>query len=472
MKNKELYIIIAAGFLLRVITSYFAYGFMAFDEYFFGMDPAGYKLLVDNSYQFAHTARTPILFLFDYYLFLFGNKVFGINSPLDLIRFASMVLGLISTVCIWMSYKIAENLGESKRTALMCALLSSLYFVMPFISTRLMIESLSGIAIVIGLYFWSRKGWFWFAFFIGLSSMFRFQSGVLCIAAFLYLVFTERKALPRFLAGGFVVLLLQVILDYKIFGGFLTSLINYAAEQSTGIFEHSRQPWYNFVLLFIALSIPIASIVTLPAFYKAGVKYKMLGFTFIFFVVTHCFSPHKEDRFMIPMIPMFLIMTGLGLEKIRTYFEDKGFKPLYRLCVSWFWIFNFILLVPVSISPTMSNVIDAMDYSRKNGAELFISDSPMITRMFVGYKGIKPVLKEKWKEELCSPELKKGPHGYFIHSIFLPSETNIAEQAKACGVNLSYVGNFRGGYIDRLVAYLNPKFNYRRANGHLYRLVP
>lgn len=474
MRNKELLILILAGAVLRILTAYFAYGFIAFDEYFMGMDPAGYKLLIDSSYKFTDAVRTPLLFYFDHYLFLFANKVLGVSSPLGLVRFASIVLGLISVLGIWMSYKIAENLGESKRTALLCAALSSFYFVMPFINTRLMVESISGILLVSAFYFWSRRSWFWFAFLIGVSSMFRFQNGVVFIFMLLYMLFAARMAIPKFLLGGLAALFLQAVIDHSVFGGFLTSLITYTKFQMDTLMDHSRQPWYNFILLFIALSIPIASIVILPALYKAGVKYKMLGIAFLGFILAHSFSPHKEDRFMIPMIPLYLVLIGLGLEPVRSYFEEKGYKKLYKFSIYWFWIFNFILLVPVTISPTMSNVIDAMEYSRKNDAVVFISDSPMITRLFIAYKEIRPVQKDKWRDELCSigHEGPKGYEGYYIHSIFPPEETKITEHAKACGVKLSYVRNFKGGHLDRLFAYLNPKFNYRRANGHLYRLVP
>lgn len=458
--NKWIILILSLGLILRLLSSYLGYGFIAFDEYFIGMDPAGFKLLVDGTYSFADISRTPLLFYFDYGVFLMANKLFGISSPLELIKFAGAVLGVISMLGVWLCYRAAYSLSSDKKNALLCAAILSLYFIMPFISTRLMIESVSAVVLMIAVYFWSRNKWFWFALFIGISSMFRFQNGVIYIGVLLYVMFAVRNKTVKFLAGGLVAFLLQVILDYHVFGGFLTSLINYARLQTNTILDHSRQPWFNFILLFIGLSLPLASLATLPAVYKACVKYKVLAVMLLVFVLAHSFSPHKEDRFMIPVVPLFLLLMGLGLKYVKKY---------YRFSMWWFWTVSSILVIPVVISPTMSNVLDAMEYSRKNGVEIFVSDSPIIPKMFVGYKKIEVIKKEGWKDYFCSLK-KTDKSGIFIHSIFPQEQTKIAEFAKECDVNIEYLGNFKGGFIDRVLAKLNPKFNYRRANGHLYRL--
>lgn len=461
--NKEMLAIIIGGFLLRLISSYVGYGFIAFDEYFIGMDPAGFKLLVDNSYKFADVARTPLLFYFDYAVFFIANKLFGISSPLELIKFAGAFLGALSMLGVWMCYKLVLNISSDKKNALLCAFILSFYFVMPFICTRLMIESVSAIVLMVAVYFWSKNNWFWFALLLGISSMFRFQNGVIYIGVLVYVMFVVKNKAIKFIAGGLVALLLQIFLDYSVFGGFLTSLINYTKLQLEVITQHSRQPWFNFILLFIGLSLPLASLATLPAVYKAAMKYKVLGIMFVVFVVAHSFSPHKEDRFMIPVLPLFLLLMGLGLKEVKKY---------YKFSMRWFWTVNFVLLVPVIISPTMSNLIDAMDYSRKNGVEMFVSDSPITPRMFAGYKQTKVIKKDEWKDYFCTIDVKglMNKKDIYVHSIFPQDQTNLAGFAKECGVELEYLGNFKGGFIDQILARLNAKFNYRRANGHLYKL--
>ncbi len=469
-KNKLwLFIIVIAGAALRLLCAYSSYGFMGFDEYQTAIRPAGMKLFLDPSYIFTDVARSPILYYVDYYLFLLANKLFGISSPVWLLRSAMMIVGLFSTLTVYLAYRISMIINRDDKNALLVATLFAFYFAMPFIGTRLMSESLSSFFVILAVYF-STRSWrlddkggniFLAGLFFGVSAMFRFQTGSLFIGMFLFLCIYDLRHRAKWLfLGGLLALILQVILDYVTFGGFLTSIFGYAKLQMEVLATHSRQPWYNFLLLLLGLTLPIATITTLPAFLRSCKRQLWLCVPLAFFVVFHCFSPHKEERFMFPIIPLFILMMGLGMKKATGFWS--------RFSNYWFWSVNTMLLLLVIFSPTLSNVTEPMDYVRRSGFQVFASDSPLVPDFFVAYAGKTEVIdRYKWKTYLCAIDKNKKT---YVHTVFQQDETRLETSAKECGVKLRYIDNFKSGLADRIVAKLNPKFNRRRVNGYLYEV--
>ncbi|MFH1223010.1 MAG: hypothetical protein V1647_01545 [Pseudomonadota bacterium] len=481
MKNRNLFLIILGGALLRVICGYFVYGFIGFDEYYNGIEPAGMKLFSDHAFTYLDAARSPVLFYFDYILFFIANKIFNLHSPVNILRLSMMITGLISSATIYFAYRTALLLGDemprakrsldTKRNARYTALLFSFFFAMPFIQTRLMTESISAFFIIFGIYFIADKKFFFSGIMLAVAAMFRLHVSIIYITLCFIFIFAPptRKTLRDFLFGGFLILLFQIYIDYRHSGGFLSSVIGYVKFQSGVFLTHSEQPWYNFLLLFIGLSIPIASIVTIPAAIKAEIKHAWLGIIFVVFVLFHSLMPHKEDRFMFPVIPIFLLLIGLGISWAKNFFTRKKLYPLYETCLYWFWVVNIVILVFACTSPTLTNVTGALDYARTKGMKTFISDSPIVPKFFTAYKGdIKAIGKDDWNDILCSI---KDTDAVYVHTIFGPKEVDLEDKAHDCGLKLTHVGNFKSGYVDRILAKLNPSKNYRRANGNLYLVV-
>ncbi|MBN1115513.1 MAG: hypothetical protein JXA66_09245 [Oligoflexia bacterium] len=471
--------IILAGLTARVLCSYFVYGFIGFDEYFNGIEPAGYKLFVDRSYHFLKTERTPLLFYTDYLMFYLFHELVGITSPVNIIRFSMMLFGFFSIISVVAAYKTSLTLGENKKISLAVAAVVSLYFIMPYMHTRLMIESISSIFVVAGFYYFAKArmgikvsvNMFLSSVLMGVACMYRFQDGILLVALFIIAVYYgKRKGFVFFAAGGLTALLLQIALDYFTFGGFLTSLTGYIIHQYRTIGVYDKQYWFNFILLFVALGLPPAFLVTIPAAVKGGMKHAFMGLPFLMFVLLHSFSPHKEDRFMFPVIPVFLMLMVFGLNDICAYCKKKSFSGLYKFSVGCFICLNIILLLPSISSPTVANIIEPAVYAvSQPDYKGYVSDSPVIPKFFLKFKGkIKQIKKLKWKKYLCSRAARSVN---YVHSIYPPEKTGITEVPALCNVRIQYIGNFKSGYIDRFFAFVNPEHNYRRANGYLFKII-
>jgi hypothetical protein len=81
------------------------------------------------------------------------------------------------------------------------------------------------------------------------------------------------------------------------------------------------------------------------------------------FLAFHTFFSNRQERFIFPILPFFIILGVIGwneIEKNSTYF--KNHPKLIRGSYIFFWIINLILLIPVTISSSKKSRIEAMYY--------------------------------------------------------------------------------------------------------------
>ncbi len=96
----------------------------------------------------------------------------------------------------------------------------------------------------------------------------------------------------------------------------------------------------------------------------------------LFFIIFHSVFPNKQERFIITILPFIIIGGMIGWHQIIKNIENKP-----RLCLwhraSWvfFWIINFILLIPVSTMYSKKARVEAMVHlSQYNDLKYFIID--------------------------------------------------------------------------------------------------
>src|SRR5262249_16464711 len=61
------------------------------------------------------------------------------------------------------------------------------------------------------------------------------------------------------------------------------------------------------------LTIPPATIVLVPAMWRTARPLTLVWLPWILFVIAHMIVPHKEERFMAPALPLFLVMLATAL---------------------------------------------------------------------------------------------------------------------------------------------------------------
>lgn len=361
MNAKKLYrhllLALGLGFLARTVTAYLVYGAQSVDDYSHGVLPAleaarGWETQIP-------LWRSPLLvWVLTGVVKLSG--LLGIESVFGSVRFMFFVLGLFSLLSVWAYYRyyarplmelegriLASGMGKAarERLALLALYLLSLHFILTFAGTRAFGESIAMTLVPFGLFMmeWSldrkdqRVTFFLGGLLLGLACLFRFQVGLLAVGYAAYLLLLRRTREFGLLAlAGFISLILEGGIDWIYDRWPLETLYNYLYVNKDGAVEHTVQPWYHtwFTVLpfwFLPLSLPfLKDLRSLTRTEKVFIAIT------IFFVFMHSLIPHKEERFLAPVLPLLIFtFAGLWARSWGTFYEKWIFRPFAVLILAF-----------------------------------------------------------------------------------------------------------------------------------------
>src|SRR5436189_2913874 len=104
----------------------------------------------------------------------------------------------------------------------------------------------------------------------------------------------------------------------------IMAYIDYNLIHSTDYFN---RPWYQYFLTVGGLVLPPVSAYLFYAYFKNWKKYLVLFLPSIVFFIFHSYFPNKQERFILPFIPFFIIGGICGWEEIR---HNISWKKLER----------------------------------------------------------------------------------------------------------------------------------------------
>jgi hypothetical protein len=393
------------------------------------------------------------------------GKYLGITEPANQLRFVLAFLGLFS-LCIQLFFgmklfRLAWGPNDARET--IAAFLLSFYFVCPLFFTRPMIESLGAPFLTVSAYFatvlYKRNtvaSCILSVVFLVLSSLFRFQAGVCFAALVLVALFSERRWRNTSLvvATGCFAFVVTGLLDYFLKGQFHSSLISYWKFNSANSSSFGVTPFYTFVLLFFALSFPFLLI----SRYRGMAwkrEYAVLfpcALYFSAFVLVHSFVPHKEERFMVTVFPLFLFL----MVPIAHYFwEQKSYVRIVS-----FLTLNSLLLVLASYSVAQNNVVALGTYlerhSRIRSVLSFKESVVLVPDAFI-QRHI------DWRMNADSAAVS-----HLTCDDVVAVRQDLLKDFEPSQSSFRKIGEFHPGLLEALLVKLNPYRNGRRATIELY----
>lgn len=383
----------------------------------------------------------------------------GLTHPLNQVRFVLMFLGAlvfsIQTYCAIHFFK-----GPTKR--FLALFFSSFYFLLPLLYTRPLIENMSGAFVTLSAFFafsfyqTGKSRWVLASVFsLAIASLFRFQTGV-CVLAIALMVFfsKDKRAWATLGLASLISFTLTGLLDLALTGGFHRSLLAYFEYNLHHSSTYGTTPFYTFILLFLGLSIP-------PSFlgrYQGLIwrrEYAALSSPLLFFVaflLAHSAIPHKEERFIIPILPLFLVL----LVPLANYWI---FQERCRWRILYFCLLNFSLLPLACFSTPQRNVISLVKY---------VDNNPRI-KTVVNYENSIVLVPKAFS--LRDFEVKPANRDLITtSSVQYPCGTAVAvsEEWYRHFRGLRVLGIFSPGPLEALLVKMNPRQNARR--GRLYLL--
>jgi len=380
--------ILSIGMLLRIIAAFFSRGFGMHDDHFLVIEQA--QSWVDGGDYLKWLPGTPgnsgpeghsfFYVGFQYLLFHF-LQIFGIYDPQLKMLFVRLFHAGISLFVISFGYRIA-SLISTRETAYKVALLLSVFWFMPFLSVRNMVELtcipflMYGSLVILrqeqirkeGLPGFHKTSFLVAGFFLGLSFSVRYQTIFFTggIGLALLILGNWRGMLSTAIGFLVSVIMFQGVIDLIVWRKPFAELIAYVSYNYTHAYEYHTAPWYNYVLLIAALLLPPVSIMLMWGYFKNWKKNFILFFPVLMFLLFHSAFPNKQERFILPVIPLFIALGMAGWEQwAATKNIFKRHPSILKGAWAMFWALNILLLVFFTPMYSKKSRVEAMSHLKK-----------------------------------------------------------------------------------------------------------
>ncbi|MBU2650857.1 MAG: glycosyltransferase family 39 protein [Bacteroidetes bacterium] len=480
-QERPLSLILLTAILVRVIAVIFSRGYGMLDDHFLVIE-AGQSWVDGNDYNNwlpssgntepkGHSFFYPGIHSGIFWIL----EQAGLTDPQGKMYIVRFLHALLSLVTVVIGYRITYCISD-KKTARMAALLLAIYWFMPFLSVRNMVEVVSIPLLMLGTWIIlknsepgeRRWSYLWAGIILGLAFDIRFQT-ILFSGGLGLVMLIRRQWIPVLvLSAGYIiaVFLVQGVIDMFIWGypfAELTEYINHNIIHST---DYIVSPWYTYLLLITGILIPPVSIYLLAGFFISWKKNILIFLPAFIFLVFHSIFPNKQERFILPIIP-FIIMAGLaGWNKFvnLSSFWQKN-KGLLKASWIFFWIINLALLPVISTTYSKKALCESMYYLYgQNAGTVILADAshrhgvPMLPRY---YSGAWPAVIETYISHppssidsafITDPE-KKPRFLIFIEEKDIESRI---EAMRKIYPHIEYETTIEPGFIDRVMHGLNP----------------
>jgi hypothetical protein len=244
----------------------------------------------------------------------------GVRDTLTLIVLAKLMVVAVGLVGIAASMRLAHRLGGLP-AALLAGGLCAAYPPMVVYGARCMTETVSGPLVVLAALLVLEGGpkkAAWAGALAGLAVFFRYQNGLVVVGLLAMLLWARRwaDARPYVLAAG-VVGLLGGALDWVTWGGPFHAFIEYV---KFNLVEGKASNWGTSAPAFYVqtawTAAPGMSLLAGVGLLWSWTRSRGLVAMSLAYVVAHVLIPHKEFRFLMPILPLALALAGVGLAEL------------------------------------------------------------------------------------------------------------------------------------------------------------
>ena len=361
------------------ITAWNSHGYYHADEHYQIIEFAGIKLGTHNpsdlAWEYGAKIRSTIQPTLAYWV-IASLKVFDVNNPYNqvfMLRLLSMLLAIIT-----ISYFISATHNQFKNETIKRVYYFLAYFLWfeTVLSVRFSSEAWSGLFFLLGISFYLKNQKntvtpFVVGLFFGLSFLFRFQIAFAIAGCVSWMLFINREKLTYAIKMGSIgifILIAGFALDSWFVGETTFTIWNYfykniVEDVASGF---GTSPWYFYMI----------KITTYPSFIIGAALLFSLGtlviydrkslflWSFIPFLILHSIIPHKEMRFLFPLVyfvPVFLCTALNFLSK-----TIKTNHPVFKLFVLLFFICNTVGLAAMSVKSAGLGRMEITKYIHEN----------------------------------------------------------------------------------------------------------
>ncbi len=306
----HLWMAIFVGLAVRVCSAIFVYGPQALDDYKHGVWPA-YQFFAGIPLDLPQYRSHLLVWFLS--LFVRLAYVLDFDSALAQVRAMYLGLGVTSLVAIYGTYLYVRHFRSVVYGAL-AIYMAALFPLMPFVSTRAFGEALamSIVAFAFGVLESARRSksrgssaWIFGFILLGVATLFRFHIGLLYVA-YLGVVVAQKKwkGVWAGVVAGVVNVMLAAGVDVLSGKEPMATLLIYLTENEGGGVKYGVSPWYNPLLFVLGVGLAPFLFLTWRQSRSLWRRHWSVIVPFGVFVVAHMLVPHKEERFLYPVLAL------------------------------------------------------------------------------------------------------------------------------------------------------------------------
>ncbi len=470
------------GFLIRLVAVVFSKGFGWHDDHFLiiessqsWVDGYDYNNWLPSADDPSRTPQGHSLFYIGihYYLFKFLHFC-GIIDPQIKMYFIRLLHALWSLLIIHYGYKITLQYANQK-VAWYVGLFLALFWFMPFISVRNLVEFVCVPLILMSIYYLKKEEalsrYFILAgLYLGFAFSIRFQSVFVTIGigfALLLMRSSFKNIFLLILSFFIVVFLTQGVVDYIIWKKPFAEFLSYVQYNIDNAGAYASDNWHMYFDLIFGLLIPPLSILLFAGYLYTWKKTALLFWPVFLYLAFHTYFPNKQERFIMTVLPLMIISGTIGMfllyEKYYSRFNQKLFRVLKIFVIG----LNLILLAVLSTSYSKRHRVEAMYYLYKKGnvSNFYVEDSNkendyLMPPQFYFGKWIKVywINKTKTVDEAFEFYHHTAPALRPSYMVFWQAENIEArvDSVKKRFPNLIYETTIEPSLIDKTLHFLNP----------------
>jgi hypothetical protein len=185
----------------------------------------------------------------------------------------------------------------------------------------------------------------------------------------------------------------------------------------------------------------------------------------LLFFAFHCYYSNKQERFILPFIPFFIILGVSGFFKYYKNENRKSLMPITRFAALLFIVLNTAGLFVLSFTYSKKNRVEAMKYLRDKNVSNLVMEAPgEIQRPPLFYLGKQinfytlSAVDSIPKLSLYIPGGPAPEPNYLIMSGDKEMEQRV-QRLKKLYPGMLFEKEVRPGFVDNIAYRLNPKHN-------------
>ncbi|MBU1320222.1 MAG: glycosyltransferase family 39 protein [candidate division Zixibacteria bacterium] len=488
MKKHPFLVVIIVAVALRILAAIFSQGYMAHDDHFetvriaWAWQHEGI-FLDDGTLRWEGKPEIGVLRSVVYNLSLLGimkiTSAFGVEHLDVHMYFDRLIHVLLSLLPVIFGYRYLKEETDTE-TALAGGLILGAHFFMPFFAARNLVEMVSADLLLPALYYAHRSmkrgsdiDACVAALFGGLAFMIRMHVGLALIFVPFAMVIQNRRwrQAAIFSTAMLVVVALQGVLDVYTHGEFLGSVSNYIIGNMSQP-PTIPGPWYKYILVLFGIMIPPFAILFVGSIFMKRVirNHLILWSSLILFVAGHSAVVNKQERFVIPIFPVLIVLGCVGLYYLYKsggwYFRWRGL----RLALwGWFIVLNIILVIPFTFNYAHRGAVDPMVYlSRQDDVDGVLFDCSARKKWlpydYWDYRkpnSVKLTPTYSINEAIVRGDLSAdSPPSYVVVFTDGYPTDQIAHYSELLG-RYELVHHGRPSLMDLILHRLNPKYNHK-----------